>query len=98
MKRPSSLLLAVAMLLLLSGTAFKLSTVRGQDPAAPPTPEQQEEVCMQDAAQDFVACKKAAADETQRQQCRDFFKCRRDACAAIRNGEGAKACKPPFAF
>jgi len=50
MKRPSSSLVAIAMLLLLSVVAFKLSTVRGQDPAAPPTPKQQEEVCMQDAA------------------------------------------------
>jgi hypothetical protein len=98
MNRPKSLVIAIAMLLLIAGMAFRLSTVRGQDPVTPPTPEQQEEVCMQDAALDFVVCKKAAADETQRQQCRDFFKCRRDACAAIRNGEGAKHCKPPFTF
>jgi hypothetical protein len=88
-------LVAVVVLFLVLGIAFRLSPSRAQEQQ---TPEQQEEVCMQDAAQDFVACKKAAADDTQRQQCRDYFKCRRDACAAIRSGETPKACKAPFGF
>jgi hypothetical protein len=98
MKRPRTLLMAFAMLLLLSGMAFTLSPVRGQDPAAPSAPDPQEEVCNREAAQDFVACQNAAADQNQREQCREYFRCRRNACAAERAGEGAKHCKPPFAF
>jgi hypothetical protein len=88
-------LLLVAVLFVVLGLTLRFSPSRAQEQQ---TPEQQEEVCMQDAAQDFVACKKAAADDTQRQQCRDYFKCRRDGCAAIRSGETPKACKPPFVF
>ena len=94
MKRKLTIVLIVALFLIV-GLTFRLSSTRAQDPL---TPEQQEELCMQDAALDFVSCKKAAVDETQRQQCRDFFKCRRDACAGIRRGETPLFCKPPFVF
>jgi hypothetical protein len=94
MKRKLTFLL-VPVLFLVLGVSLKLSSTRAQEQQ---TPEQQEEVCMQDAALDFVACKKAAGDEDQRQQCRDFFKCRRDACAAIRQGQTPKGCKPPFMY
>ncbi len=94
MKRKKTVLF-IAALVLIVGMTFKMSSTLAQDPL---TPEQQEEICMQDAALDFVACKRAAVDETQRQQCKDFFKCRRDACAAIRRGETPFHCKPPFVF
>lgn len=94
MKRKLTFLL-VPVLFLAIGVTFKLSPTRAQEQQ---TPDQKEEVCNEDAAADFVACKKAAADETQRQQCRDYFKCRRDACAAIRQGLEAKACMQPFKF
>jgi hypothetical protein len=87
--------LLIPVLLLTFGVTTKLSQVGAE---AQPIPAQKEEPCNKEAAQEFVACQNAAADETQRQQCRDYFACLRDVCAAIRKGEGAKACKPPFMF
>lgn len=94
MKRKSILLLT-AVLLVTLGVALKLSPV-GAEPQPPPA--QQEEHCNSDAAQEFVDCQQAAADQTQRQECHEYFACLRDACAAIRKGETPMGCKPPFKF
>ena len=91
MKRKLTFLL-VPMVLFVLAVPEKQSTTRAR---VEPALEQQEESCMHDAAQDYVACLKAAGDATQRQLCRDFFECRRDACAAERDGTVPKHCKPP---
>jgi len=88
MKKNLSFLFVPALLLTI-GLSLMWSPVAAQP---------QDENCMRDAAQQMAACQQAAADQTQREQCRDYFECLRNRCAAIRNGEGAKACKPPFAF
>jgi hypothetical protein len=94
MKRRFVLVLVPALLLTFGATTkFWPTAAEAQPPLM-----QQEEHCNRDAAQEFVDCQKAAADETQRQQCRDYFECLRDTCAAIRKGETHKNCKPPFMF
>ena len=94
MKRKSPFLLIPALLLTF-GVATKLSPVGVE---AQPIADEKAESCNEAAAQSFVACLDRATDETQRQQCRDYFECLRDICAAIRKGENAQACKPPFMF
>ena len=91
MKRKSVFLLT-AVLVASLGVALRLSPASA---GVQPPPAQQEEHCNRDAAQEFVDCQQAAADETQRQQCREYFECLRDACAAIREGKTPKACKAP---
>src|SRR6266550_1609172 len=92
MKRKSMFLLIPALLLTF-GVATRLSPVGVE---AQPIPAQKPETCNEAAAHAFVDCQNAAADETQRQQCRDYFECLRDECAAIRRGEIPKGCMQPF--
>jgi len=94
MKR-KSLFLLIPALLLTFGVATKLSPVGVE---AQPIADEKVEPCNETAAHEFTACLDRATDETQRQQCREYFECLRDICAAIRKGENAQACKPPFMF
>ena len=92
MKR-KSLFLLIPALLLTFGVATKLSPVGVE---AQPIADEKAESCNEAAAHSFVACLDRAADETQRQQCREYFECLRDVCAAIRKGETPKGCMQPF--
>jgi len=86
MKRRLSLLL-IAVSLLVLGAAVKLSAV---GPYEQPIPVQQEESCNREAAQQFKSCNEKSDDK---EGCRKYFECLRDACAAIRKGESPAGCK-----
>ncbi len=88
MKRRLSLFL-IPVLLLVLGVAVKLSAVGAHEP---PAAVQQEESCNREAAQQFKACNEKTNDK---EACKEYFACLRDACAAIRKGEPAAGCKHP---
>ena len=88
MRRTASLFLVPVLFLTIAVTLL-LSPATAQ-------PQNDPDTCMADAGQAMATCMQKAADDTQRDQCRDYFECLRDACAAIRKGETPKACKPPF--
>jgi len=92
MKRKSPFLLIPALLLTF-GVATKLSPVGVE---AQPIADEKAESCNEAAAHGFAACLDRATDETQRQQCREYFECLRDVCAAIRKGVEQQVCMQPF--